>query len=82
MTPSPFTNTLAIEVATLQAQHPILADALGRAQAIVTDGRLFPEDDGRRAMVQSSDGAPVQSQSAPRGALQASAGLPPLPEGG
>ena len=54
---STFLDILSIEVTTLQAQHPILADALGRAQAIVTDGRLFPEDDGRRAMVQSSDGA-------------------------
>jgi hypothetical protein len=54
---STFLDILSIEVTTLQAQHPILADALGRAQAIVTDGRLFPEDDGRRAMVRSSDGA-------------------------
>ena len=46
MTPSPFTDTLAVEVATLQAQHPILADALSRAQALLADGRLFPEDDG------------------------------------
>jgi hypothetical protein len=57
MVTSPFTDTLAVEVATLQAQHPILADALSRAHTLLTDGRLFPEDDGRRAMVRSSDGA-------------------------
>ena len=43
------------EVTILQAKFPELADALSRAHAILQDGRLFPEDDSRSAMVQSSD---------------------------
>jgi hypothetical protein len=50
-----FGEALPLEVTTLQAQFPDLAAALSRAQTILTAGRLFPEDDGRRAMVRSSD---------------------------
>jgi len=53
---SRFTEYLDLEVATLQATFPDLAEALGRGRAILTDGLLFPEDDGRTAMVRSSDG--------------------------
>lgn len=51
-----FTETLHREVAILQAQHPTLADGLSRAGALLAEGRLFPEEDGRTAMVLSSDG--------------------------
>ncbi len=51
-----FCTALASEVTLLQESFPELADALGRAKAIITDGLLFPEDDGRTAMVRSRDG--------------------------
>jgi hypothetical protein len=50
---SPFTDALQAEVATLQAKHPILAGALDRAFALVTDGGVFPLEDGRTAHVRS-----------------------------
>src|SRR6516165_2934780 len=34
-----FVEALRVEVACLQAQHPVLADALGRAQAVLLDAR-------------------------------------------
>jgi hypothetical protein len=49
-----FRHALDIEVATLQAQHPILADALGRAHALLLDGKVFPCEDGLSAEVGSS----------------------------
>jgi hypothetical protein len=49
-----FEDALRIEVATLQAQHPVLADGLSRAHALLKDGAVFPEDDGKTAMVKSS----------------------------
>jgi len=52
---NPFFQVLAVEVATLQARHPVLADAIGRANAILLDGRLFPEDDGVSATVWGSN---------------------------
>jgi len=51
-----FTAMLTEEVAILQAQHPDLADGLSRASALLTEGRLFVEDDGKQAMVLGSDG--------------------------
>jgi len=51
-----FVEALRIEVATLQAKHPVLADAIGRANALLLDGRLFAEDDGETATVIGSDG--------------------------
>lgn len=56
MTTFPFLDTLHTEVVTLQAQFSDLADAIGRASALLADGRLFPEEDGRSTMVRSSDG--------------------------
>ena len=55
MTP-PFLDALGAEVAVLQAQFPELADALGRALVLVANEGVFPEEDGRSAMVRSSDG--------------------------
>ena len=52
----PFLEALREEVAILQAKHPILADVLSRANALLVEGRLWVEDDGQHAMVQSSDG--------------------------
>jgi hypothetical protein len=49
-----FTHALQVETAMLQAQHPILAAVIGRAHALLVDGKVFPEDDGRSAVVQSS----------------------------
>jgi hypothetical protein len=51
-----FDEALRLETVTLQAQHPVLADALGRAASLVLDGKVFPEENGTTAMVQSSDG--------------------------
>jgi hypothetical protein len=51
-----FAHALEVETATLQAQFPDLADALSRAHALLVEGRLFPEDDGRTATVLSQDG--------------------------
>lgn len=56
MAPPSFTEVLHREVAVLQARHPTLADALSRACAILTEGRLFMEESGREAMVRGSDG--------------------------
>ena len=53
MTTPTFTDTLHAEVATLQAQHPILAGALDKAFTLVAAGGVFPLDDGRTAHVQS-----------------------------
>ena len=49
-----FRHALDIEVATLQAAHPILADAIGRAHALLVDGLVFPLEDGLSAEVGSS----------------------------
>jgi hypothetical protein len=54
--PRTFAQALHVEVATLQAKHPAIADAIGRAHALLLEGRLFPEDDGRTAMVRASEG--------------------------
>jgi hypothetical protein len=51
-----FAHVLQREVAILQAQFPLLSHGISRACAILVAGRVFPEDDGRSAMVQSSDG--------------------------
>ena len=48
-----FTEVLAAEVATLQAQHPILAGALDRAYTLLVTGAVFPLDDGCTAHVRS-----------------------------
>ena len=53
MTTPTFTETLQAEVATLQAQHPILAGALDKAFALVVDGGVFPLPDGTSAHVRS-----------------------------
>jgi hypothetical protein len=53
MSPSPFTDALQAEIATLQAQHPILAGALDKAYTLVAGGGVFPLDDGRTAHVRS-----------------------------
>jgi hypothetical protein len=50
-----FVDALRVEVACLQAQHPVLADALGRAQAVLLDGRYWPEEDGRALVLASDD---------------------------
>ena len=42
MTTPTFTETLQAEVATLQAQHPILAGALGKAFTLVVNRRRLP----------------------------------------
>jgi hypothetical protein len=49
-----FQDALRVEVATLQAAHPILAEQLARAHALICDGKVWSEDDGKTAMVQSS----------------------------
>jgi hypothetical protein len=56
MIDTPFLDALRVEVAALQAEHPILANALSRAFAVVADGALFPEEDGASATVTHSDG--------------------------
>ena len=53
MTTPTFTDALQAEVATLQAQHPILAGALDKAFTLVSGGHVFPLDDGRTAHVRS-----------------------------
>ena len=53
MTTSTFPATLQAEVATLQAQHPILAGALDKAFALVASGAVFPLEDGHTAHVRS-----------------------------
>lgn len=53
MSTSPFTEALQAEVATLQAQHPILAGALDKALTLVAGGAVFPLEDGRTAHVRS-----------------------------
>ena len=59
MTTATFTDALQVEVATLQAQHPILAGALDRAYTLLAAGGLFPLDDGRTAHVQSQSNPTV-----------------------
>jgi hypothetical protein len=49
-----FTHALQVETAMLQAAHPILAEQLARAHALIADGLVWPEDDGKSFMVQSS----------------------------
>ena len=56
MVTSTFTEVLKTETAILQAQFPSLADALSRSHAIIAEGRLFVEENGREAMVLASDG--------------------------
>ena len=53
MSTSTFTDALQVEVATLQAQHPILAGALDKAYALLVDGGVFPLPDGHTAHVRS-----------------------------
>jgi hypothetical protein len=50
-----FMEALRVETTALQGQYPLLADAIGRASTIIAAGRLFVEDDGLSAMVQSSE---------------------------
>ena len=52
-----FADALRVEVATLQAKHPVLADAIGRANALLHEGRFFPEEDGQTAVVTASKGS-------------------------
>jgi hypothetical protein len=51
----PFLERLQADVTLLQAQHPVLADALSRACGVLVEGRLFPEEGGTATVV-SSDG--------------------------
>ena len=51
-----FADALRIEVGMLQAQFPHLAERLTRAKDLIEAGRLFVEDTGTEAMVQSKDG--------------------------
>ena len=53
MSTATFTETLQAEVATLQAEHPLLKGALDRAFQIVVRGDIFPLPDGRSAHVRS-----------------------------
>ena len=46
-----FLDLVQEEIAILQAKHPVLADALSRAQAVLLEGRLFVEEDGHTATV-------------------------------
>lgn len=50
-------RALQVEVAILQAKHPVLVNVLSRAQALLVDGHVWVEDDGQTATVRSSDGA-------------------------
>lgn len=56
---SPFTEAfleaLTVEVGTLQAKHPRLADAISRGNAVLLEGHVHPLDDGWHAEVGSSD---------------------------
>jgi len=54
LTPA-FTHALQVEVATLQAQFPDLADGLPRAHALVSSGAVFDEESGHEAMVRAND---------------------------
>jgi hypothetical protein len=55
MATSAFADVLDTEVSTLIAQFPDLATGLGKAGAILREHRLFMEESGREAMVQSSN---------------------------
>jgi hypothetical protein len=55
MVTSMFLDALTQETTAFQAEHPTLADAIGRASASIAAGRVFVEDDGMAAMVQSSE---------------------------
>ena len=55
MAPSTFTDVLNTEASALMAQFPALATGLGKACVILREHRLFMEESGREAMVQSSD---------------------------
>jgi hypothetical protein len=59
MTTLTFLHALQVEVATLQAQHPILADAIDRAHALLLDGKVCPLEDGKSAVVGSSTDPPL-----------------------
>ena len=48
-----FTEALQVEVAQLQAEHPLLKAALDRAFTLLVNGDLFPLDDGHTAHVRS-----------------------------
>ena len=48
-----FTEALRVEVAQLQAEHPLLKAALDRAFTLLVNGDLFPLDDGHTAHVRS-----------------------------
>jgi hypothetical protein len=53
--PPAYAEALRIEVATLQAKHPVLADMLSRANAVLQTGRLYPGPDNQDALVRSVD---------------------------
>jgi SWIM zinc finger len=55
MVTSSFAEILTTEARALMAQFPDLATGLGKACAILREQRLFVEESGREAMVQSSD---------------------------
>jgi hypothetical protein len=57
--PARFAALCQEDIRTLQALHPVLAEALSRAAVILREGLLFPEEDGRSAMVWSTDRARV-----------------------
>jgi len=59
MTTLTFLHALQVEVATLQAQHPILADAIDRAHALLLDGTVCPLEDGKSTVVGSSTDPPL-----------------------
>jgi len=50
-------EALPMILGTLQAEYPRLADVLGRANALLTEGRLSLEPDGHGATITSADGA-------------------------
>jgi hypothetical protein len=52
-----FTHALQVETALLQAQHPILAEVIARGHALLMDGKVFPLEDGKSAVVGSSTNA-------------------------
>jgi hypothetical protein len=55
MVPSAFADVLDTEARPLMAQFPDLATGLGKACVILREQRLFMEESGREAMVQSSN---------------------------
>jgi hypothetical protein len=55
MLPSGYAEELRVIVATLQARHPMLADVLGRANAVLVNGNLYPSPDGTEAYVRSME---------------------------